>query len=115
MSVPRTTKRGLRKKRQCLSSQDQAIEGVKKNTQIGEHMVQGYMMRAYVRLSDLVCRLHPRVVDQLHPCKLHNRLTGHLPYPVVAGDNHTLVNQRAADMENAIRQMQLSQSGIGLY
>jgi hypothetical protein len=71
-------------------------------------MVQDYMMRAYVRLADLVCLMHPRVVDQLRPCKLHNRPTGHLPYPVMAGDSHTLVNQRAVDEENTIRQIQLS-------
>jgi hypothetical protein len=66
-------------------------------------MEQDYMMRAYVRLADLVSPMHPRVDDQLHPCKLHNRPRGHLPYPVVAGDNRTLVNQRAADVEITIR------------
>jgi hypothetical protein len=71
-------------------------------------MVQGYMMRAYVRLADLVCLMDPRVVDRLRPCKLHNPPRGHLPYPAVVGDNHNLVSQRAADVENTIRQMQLS-------
>jgi hypothetical protein len=72
-------------------------------------MVQDYMMRAYVRLGDLVCLMHPRVDDQLRPCKLHNRLRGHLPYPAVAGDNHTLVNQRAVDVEITIRQINTQQ------
>lgn len=71
-------------------------------------MVQDYMMRAYVRLADLVCLMHLRVVDRLRPCKWHNRPRGHLPYPVVAGDNRTLVNQPAADEKNTIRQINSS-------
>ena len=65
--------------------------------------MQDYMMRACVRLADLVCLMHPPVDDQLRPYKLHNRPRGHLPYPVVAGDSHILVNQRAADIEHTIR------------
>ena len=74
-------------------------------------MVQDYMMRASVRLADLVFPMHPRVDDQLRPCKSHNRPRDHLPYPVVADDNHTLVNQRAADVEITIRQITIELIG----
>ena len=62
-------------------------------------MAQGYMMRAYARLADPVCLMHPRADNLWRPCKLHNRPRGHLPYLVVAGGNHSLVNPQATNAE----------------
>ena len=62
-------------------------------------MVRDYMMRAYARLADPVCLMHPRADDLWRPCKLRSHPRGHLPYLVVAGGNHSLVNPRATNAE----------------